>query len=406
MSINEEYEVKIIRRNNEGEGVCKINDIVVFVNGALEDEQVKIKIDRVEKNYAHAKTLDIISISKNRVEPKCPYYGKCGGCNIMHEDYKSQLNFKKQKIKSILKKICDLDIDLDIEPSEEFYYRNKVTLKVENEKIGFFKNNTNDIVDIDMCSLANSNINNIIKRLKKFITLNNKNDISEIMIRNCENNIMLSLDNLNENLIDLFIKDFNDISIYIKNRSITGTPKLIQEQNDMKFYISPKSFFQVNKTVSEKLFNFVKENVKENNVLDLYSGTGTIALILSKSAKKVIGIEVVKDAVKDANENLKLNEINNVKFICGKVENKIDEIKNESIDTIILDPPRSGSDKKSLKTILEINPKRIIYVSCNPVTLARDYNVLKDNYKLEKIKAFDMFPQTEHVETVMVLERK
>ena len=406
MGINDIYEVNVLRRNNEGEGVAIINDIVVFISGALENENVKIKIDKVEKNYAHANVIEIIKKSENRVEPTCPYYKFCGGCDIMHENYGSQLNFKKEKIKSIFKKLCNENIDLEIVSSNELNYRNKVTLRVKNDKIGFYKNKTNEIIEIEKCIIANSNINEIIKKLKDFIKENKDNNINEVMIRTCNNKSMIVINDINKKLEEDFINTFKNKSIYINNKLVNGNDKIIQSQNDLKFDISPKSFFQVNKEVSEKLFNYVKEEVSGKNVLDLYSGTGTISLILSKSANKVFGIEIVKDAVMDANDNLKLNDINNVSFICGKVEDKIDLIKNEKIDTVILDPPRSGSDKKSLKTILEINPKEIIYVSCNPVTLARDYNVLKENYNIKTIIAFDMFPQTHHVETVMILERK
>lgn len=404
MTINDEYTVDIIRRNNEGDGVTKIDDLIVFVKGALEGETVKIKIDKVEKNYARSSTFKIINQSSNRRDAICPYYSNCGGCNLMQENYESQLNFKKEKIKSILNKISNETIDLDIVYDKEYYYRNKVTLKVENDKIGYYKNKTNELVEISKCFIASDEINNILEKLKIFIKKNKNNNIRKIMIRSLSSKNMIVLDDIKEELVNEFINIFKNESIYIKDKCITGNEKLIQKQNDLLFYVSPKSFFQVNKNISEKLYEYVSNNVKCENVLDLYSGTGTISIIVSKTAKMVTGIEVNKDAVKDANENLKLNNIKNVKFICGKVEDNISDIKN--IDTIILDPPRSGSDKKSLKTILQINPNKIIYISCNPVTLARDYNTLKDNYIIKQVKAFDMFPNTNNVETVMILEKK
>jgi 23S rRNA (uracil1939-C5)-methyltransferase len=323
-------------------------------------------------------------------------------------NYESQVNFKKDKVKSIFKKISNIDIDIkDIIYDKEYNYRNKVTLKVKNDKIGLYREKTNDIINVDKCLLLDNKINDELIKLELFIHRYKNNNISEIMIRVINYKIMLSLDTINKEVRDSFINNFDHVeSIYINNKLVYGNEFLKETINNLEFNISPKSFFQVNKNIMTKMYDKVISYIDGGTTLDLYSGTGTISMLASKTSDEVIGIEVVKDAVKDANNNIELNNIKNVSFICDKVENKIEDLKNKKIDNIIMDPPRSGSDKKSLNSILEIEPKQIIYISCNPVTLARDYNTLQEKYKIKEITLFDMFPNTYHVETVMVLERK
>jgi len=408
MHLEDTYEVKIIRLNNEGLGVALVDKFVVFVKNALVDEIVKIRITEVNDNYAKADVINYIETSSDRVIPSCPFYEKCGGCNLMHMNYESQISFKKDKVKSIFKKISNIDIDIkDIIYDKEYNYRNKVTLKVKNDKIGLYREKTNDIINVDKCLLLDNKINDELIKLELFIHRYKNNNISEIMIRVINDKIMLSLDTINKEVRDSFINNFDHVeSIYINNKLVYGNEFLKENINDLEFNISPKSFFQVNKNIMTKMYDKAISYIKGGTTLDLYSGTGTISMLASKTSDEVIGIEVVKDAVKDANNNIELNIIKNVSFICDKVENKIDELKNKKIDNIIMDPPRSGSDKKSLNSILEIEPKQIIYISCNPVTLARDYNTLKEKYSIKEITLFDMFPNTYHVESLMVLERK
>ena len=407
MKVNDIYDTKILRLNNEGEGIGIVEGITTFIPNALPKETVKIKINNIYDNYATGNLVEIIEKSSDRVDPICPYFFNCGGCNLMHLNYEKQLEFKKEKIENIFKKISNENIKIkNIYSNKNLYYRNKVVLKVDKNKKEFYKEKTNEIINIDNCFIVDKKINEVILQIKEFINKYIDNKISEIMIRVIDNKIMISLGNISLDYKDLFVDKFNFIiSIYINNNLIKGDKVLVEEIDDLKFNISPKSFFQVNKEISKMMYEKAVSYIDESDTtLDLYSGTGTITMLLSKKSKKVIGIEVVKDAVKDANENIKNNNINNVEFICDKVENKIDKLKD--IDNIVMDPPRSGSDKKTLRTLLEINPQKIIYISCNPVTLARDYNILKEKYTLKEINAYDMFPNTYHVETVMVLEKK
>lgn len=398
MSINDIYEVNIIRRNNEGEGIAKIDDMIVFVQNALEDEIVKIKIDRIEKNFAHAQMQEIISKSKNRITPVCPYYKDCGGCSLMHENHESQLNFKKQKVIGLFEKVAREKINPNIYSFNELNYRNKVTLKVINNKIGFYKQNTNELVNIDKCLLADNRINDLIKELSKY-DINDTN----IMIRICNNKLMINFDKLdNKKLIDELDVD----AFYINNKLVKGN-SIYEVIDNFKFKVSPKSFFQVNQEVMNNLYKKALSYINSNDLtLDLYSGTGTLSILVSNKSKRVIAIEKEESAVADANDNLKLNNINNVIFICGKVEDKISSLKKEKIDNIIIDPPRKGINKKGIDVIREIKPNNLIYISCDPNTLVRDYNLLKDIYDLKAINLYDMFPQTYHIESLMVLERK
>lgn len=410
MLVNDIYITEIIRQNNEGFGVAKINNFTVFVPFALPNEKVLIKITEIKKNYATANLEEVIESSIDRRIPLCPYFYECGGCNLMHQSYESQLEFKKNKINSIFKKICNIDVNLDeIKSYNNLNYRNKVVFKVDKDKIGFYKPKTNDLVDIAECKIADEKINSCLKEIRGFIKENKDNNISEIMIRVCNDELMLSIDKLKESLYDKFIELFSKKvnSIYINKKLKHGTPNLNQKMNNLVFDISPKSFFQVNIKTAENLYKEALKNVKEKNItVDLYSGTGTITCILSKNSRRVIGIESVVSAVKDAKNNMILNGVDNVEFKCGKVEDLIDEIKDLNIDVLIMDPPRGGSDKKTLKSIIDIGPKELVYISCNPVTLARDYNILKEAYEIEKITGFDMFPNTYHVECVCVLNRR
>ncbi|MBR4350896.1 MAG: class I SAM-dependent RNA methyltransferase [Bacilli bacterium] len=399
-------EVKILRLNNEGEGIASIDGKLCFIKGALPNELVNIEIIEDKGNYFIGKLLNVVTSSENRVIPKCPYYDKCGGCELMHQVNNKNLEFKQDKVKGIFKKICELDINPEIYSFNELNYRNKVTLKVSNNELGYYEEKTHNIVDIDNCLLLDNKINEVITILRGFIQ-NKDHNITEIMIRSISNEIMISFDNLNPIYKDELLTLFHNESIYINGELISGNKSLIETIEDYKFYVSPESFFQVNTVTFKELYKYVISKLdNEETALDLYSGTGTISILMSKYFNKVYGIEVSHSSIEDANENLKLNEITNVEFIEGKVEDKIDLLKELKVDTVIMDPPRSGSDNKSLTSIMKINPKKIIYISCNPVTLARDYNVLKEQYSLKSIDLFDMFPETSHVETVMVLEKK
>ncbi len=409
MELGKEIIVDIIRFNNEGDGVGIYNDLVIFVKGALIDEKVHIKITDIKKNYAVGKLIGILVPSEERVMPVCPYYNQCGGCDIMHMSENLQIEFKKKKIEDIFKKVCNKEVEVkEVYSENNLYYRNKVFLRVSGNEIGYYKNKSNELIDIEKCMICDEKINEVITKIREFIGYYKSHKINEVMIRIARDEIMVYLDNLNKRWYAKFIERLNQVnSIYVGKDLIYGIDTINQKLNDLVFDISPKSFFQVNPKVAEKMFEFALKRVVDQNItVDLYSGTGTIAMGLAKRSRRVIAIESNKNAVEDAKSNMLFNDVDNIDFKLGKVEDLIDELKEINIDTLVLDPPRTGSDKKSLKALLKIKPKCIIYISCNPVTLARDYNVIRSMYDISDIKGFDMFPNTRHVETVMVLEKK
>lgn len=406
-----EYIVDILRENDEGLGIAKIDNMTVFVRNAIIGEKVKVQIIKTQKNFLLAEAVEIIEKSDSRVIPICPYYNICGGCDIMHMNYDKQANFKINRVKHIFKKIYGKDITIQkLVQDKQFNYRNKVVLRVKNNILGFYKNKTNELFDCKSCIISSDNINEVIKIIREFINKNINHNINEIMIRQSDTNkVMICIDNINNNLKQKFLHELSKYdfisSIYINNSLEYGLDKIIVNCCRLKFEVSPKSFFQVNYQMAEKLYNYVLDNIEEpRTALDLYCGTGTITSIISKKCSKVIGIEIIKEAVENANKSKELNNIKNIEFICGKVEDLIDNIKE--LELLVMDPPRSGSDRKTLKFICNILPKKIIYISCNPVTLVRDLKQLDSYYNIKNIKLFDMFPQTHHVECVCVLNRR
>ena len=364
-----------------------------IVNGYATKKEVEAIITKEKKNYMEGVVIDYIKKSPLRVKSNCPYYDKCGGCDLLHLSYIEQLKYKENKVKEIIKKFSGLECVNNIVGSKQFNYRNKITLQVKNG-IGYFQKKSNDIVNIDYCLLVDDKINLIINGLKKI----DVSDVKKIVIRvtNLESMVVF-YGNINSNI------DLDVDTIIINGKVIKGNGYIREEINDFKFIISPTSFFQVNNVGMINIYNKVLEYVDGGNVLDLYCGTGTIGIYVSKKANKVLGIELNKEAIKDALINKKLNSINNIDFISGDVGTVLSQNKFKS-DIVIVDPPRAGLDSKSIDNIIKIKPKKIIYVSCDPVTLARDLNILKEKYDVIEITPFDMFGNTYHVECVSLLK--
>ena len=399
----------IDRLDDYGRGITKLDDKTCFVSNALVGEEVNIEINNIKSKYIEANSKEVINKSSNRQVPRCPFYLTCGGCNIMHMNYESQLEFKKNKVEGILHKFADIDgVVKDIIPSDEFNYRNKVTLKVINNKLGYFKDKSNDLVAIDKCLLVSNKINEVINELNSV----NLNNIDEVLIRsNYKDEVLLCLigKNIEKEYYLNHLSDIDNIVIIDNNDKliIKGNDYIIDKIDDMLFKVSVESFFQVNSIQVKNLYDKVLEYAKltgKERVLDLYCGTGTIGMFLSKKAKYVYGIEINESAVKDANYNKKLNNNNNIEFLCEDANKSKNNYKN--IDLVVVDPPRSGLGENAIKTIIDINPKRIVYVSCDPVTLARDLKILQQNYLIKELIPVDMFPNTYHCESITILERK
>ena len=390
----------IEKLDNFGRGITYINDKICFVDNALPNEKVEIEITKEKKKYLEAKIIKILEKSEDRIKPLCPYSNECGGCNLSHLSYEKENDFKYNKVKDLIKKFIKEDIELKgIVYDKEYEYRNKIVLHGNNNVSGQYKKYSNDIVNIDKCLLVNNRINEIIKLLKS-------NSIEEATIKtsNNLNNILLDIKGNINNIDEL--KSKVDVLI-INNKLLSTNKSIISNIGNNKYYLSSNSFFQVNRFLTESLYNEVLNIVKTINpceVLDLYCGTGTIGIYISNYCREIVGVDYNKSNIEDANKNKELNNCNNISFICNKVENIIDNYKD--IDLIIVDPPRSGLDDHTRKILKKMMSKTIIYVSCDPVTLMRDLKDLKEKYNIKYIKPFNMFPRTYHVECISVLERK
>ena len=396
--------INIEKFDHEGRGIGFINNKVVFVEKALPGEIVDIKIIKDNKKYLIAKVNKLIKKSSSRINSECPYFEKCGGCDLLHMNYDLQLRFKENKIKNILHKnlIENVKINNIIPSKNIFFYRNKVVFHVNND-IGFFNKNSNELIKIDNCICVDKLINKEIINFKKL----DLSKIKDITCRVGNNKIMVIINTTNYNLDITPILHINCIYLKINNKYILKSSEkyIYQNINNYIFKISPDAFFQINNAITKELYNKIKDYIGENKkVIDLYCGTGSIGIYVSKN-NEVLGIEINESAIIDAKENKKLNNIKNIDFICSD-SSKIIDYKRFNPDTIIIDPPRAGLNKKTIENILDINPKQIIYVSCNPITLVRDLKILKERYSITEITPFDMFPNTKHVETLCVLERK
>lgn len=393
-------EILIEKLDNEGNGLSHIDGKIIFISKCLEGELVDIDIIKETKKYYVGKLNKVIIPSKKRIDPLCKHFNKCGGCNLLNLEYKDTLEYKENKIKEIFKKYLNYNLNVNvIESGNKLNYRNKLILHIENNKLGLIDEN-NKVFNIDECYLVNKSINNIIGYIKS-LNINN----GKVQIRsNDKDELLISIDTKDK--IDL--KNINDNikGIILNNKVIYGEDYFIETINNLKFKVSYNSFFQINRDINSKLFNIINDNINNNDkVLDLYCGVGSIGINASLKANKVLGIDNLESNIKDANDNKKLNNIKNIEFIYGDAS-IFPKYIDKDIDTIIVDPPRNGLNKFTLKNILEYKPKKLIYVSCDPFTLVRDLKELMNIYNINKYYLLDMFPYTHHIESVIFLERK
>lgn len=404
------YKVEVTKLDHQGRGIAKINDKIIFIPNALPEETVDVDIILEKKKYYEGIIKETINASDKRIKSICPYFEECGGCQFLNMNYQDSLDYKQNKVEEIMNKYLGIKIKINniVACDNNLYYRNKTTFQVKND-IGFFKEKTNTLIPVDKCYISDIKINDIYKAIKDNIDLTN---VKQVIIRATKNTlesmVVFKTSNYidNKKIIDI-LKNKVD-SIYINDELIYGKGKIIENLCNKNFYISPSSFFQVNTLQAEKLYNKASAYAdikKEDTVLDLYCGTGTIGIVASDKAKKVIGIELNKEAIKDANENKKLNNINNIEFYAGDV-GKILNKNNYKPDIIIVDPPRAGLDSLALAQILNIRPKKLVYVSCDLMTLARDLKLLSNDYDILELTPVDMFPYTAHVESVCALKLK
>ena len=379
-----------------GRGIIKDNNKVIFVDKALPKDIIDYEIIKDKKKYCEARIKKIIKESPFRIKVKCPYYEYCGGCDFLHCKDIVEKDFKINKAIELFGR-CDGYFDTN------FNYRNKVTLHIKNNKIGYFKEKSNDIININSCLIVNPLINKIIDKLNKIDF--SKYKITKIIIKCNLDNILLYLDS---EVDSDFIDCFNDVNtIIVKDKIIKGNGYINEIIDNKVFKITPHAFFQVNKDGLRHILNIIKEYIESkniNNMLDLYCGASLWGILLSDYCNKITGIEINKEACDNALINIKKNNISNIKIINGKVEDYINNFKN--IDLIIVDPPRSGLDKKTVDYLKKINANYLIYVSCDMLSLKRDLDILSDNYDIDKLYLVNMFKKTYHCEVVTILERR
>lgn len=459
---NDVLEIEITDQGTTGEGIGKVSGYTLFVKDTVIGDVAKVKVMKAKKNYAFARLVEIVKPSKYRVEPLCPVAKSCGGCQLQAMNYQQQLKFKQEKVFNNIRRIGGVEDfvmkpimgmeELCVKGHEEngpFHYRNKAQFPVGRDKegkiiSGFYAGRTHSIISVNDCLLGTGVNRTVMDIVKMYMTLEgvkpydevtHKGVVRHVLIREGKHTgqvmvcIIINGDKLPQvdRLVEQLLKvsGMTDISLNInkeKSNVILGDkiinlygPGYIEDYiGDVKFRISPLSFFQVNPVQTEKLYSKAMEYAKltgSETVWDLYCGIGSISLFLAKNARKVIGVEIVEPAVEDAKVNARINNIENVDFISGAAEDVVPEYfqkhKGEpecNPDVIVVDPPRKGCDEKLLNTMVLMAPKRIVYVSCDSATLARDIKWLSDKgYKLVEATPCDMFGQSVHVETVALL---
>lgn len=393
-------EKEILKLDDFGRGITYVDNVVTFVKNTIPKDIIDLKITKSHKRYNEGIPTKIIKPSPLRIKPFCPYFSKCGGCTLQNLSYEETLKYKKEKvIKYFAKNKIEIN-PITIPNDTKTFYRNKISLKVENFKIGFYEEQTHNIISIDACMITNKIINKTIPLIKTFNIIN-----GDVTIRcNSKDDVLIIINTKDKLTINKSL--LNDkINIVLNNKKIYNNDYLLETVNDITYKISYDSFFQVNINTASKLFKIIEDNTKNDDiVLDLYGGVGTLGLSASKKAKEVLSVEIVPNATENGKYNAKLNNITNTKFITSDASNFKNNL-NFNFNKLILDPPRSGLTTDVINLIKEHNPKEIIYVSCDYHTQVRDIKKL-EKYKTTKSYIIDMFSYTYHVETVLILKKE
>ncbi len=435
---------------HEGSGVAKVEGYPIFVPFGLPGEKARIKVTKINKGYAFGRLMELLEESSDRVEPPCPIYRQCGGCQLQHLSYEGQLKAKEKMVREIMARIGKLP-DVPVHPVlgmiEPWNYRNKAQVPVGEMEgglvAGFYAKRSHEIINMDECLIQVTENDDTIRtvkaicekyRVRAYDERNHKGLLRHIMVRHGQvtGEIMVVLVTRTPELphareiikeiidsvpgVKSIIQNVNSLKTNVilgsKTSVLWGAEVIYDYIGDVKFAISPRSFYQVNPTQTKVLYDKTLEYANltgDETVIDAYCGIGTISLFLAQKAKKVYGVEIVPEAIEDAKKNAELNGITNVEFAVGSAETVIPAWYEEGItaDVLVVDPPRKGCDENLLNTIAEMKPKKVVYVSCNPATLARDLMYLEEHgYKTVEVQPVDMFPQTMHVESVAKLVLK
>lgn len=396
IKIGDIKEVNIISNTNLGDGVGRIENKPIYIKNAVSKDKLEVRITRVNKKYLQGEIVKIVKESEDRVKPLCPYFPKCGGCTFWNVNINKENEIKENYIKRLFPNVKVNTIIAN----NEINYRNKVTFHIHNGKLGYYQKNSNNLVIIDECLILNKEIN----KIKKYLETLDLTKVTEIMIRYSNNYDELLINFKGQ------LKDYNNLkkiknikSIYINNDLVYGNPTIKEKINNLEFLIGPNSFFQINTNMIANLYNSIKNFITpSSSLLDLYCGTGTIGIYLNEYFEHILGIDIVKENIENAFLNKEINKIDNISF----QHKDASSIENTYFDVVIVDPPRAGLGEKTKEHLLNINSKIIIYVSCNPNTLKKDIEKLKEKYQLVEITPVNMFPKTEHIECVSLLIHK
>lgn len=447
MKLNDEYKVMIESFDMNGLGVCHLDNKVVFVENAMEKEEAIIKITSIHSKYVFSKAIEILKKSPHRILDLEETNKLSGEADLIHVDYETELKIKENKVKTTIKTNSNYKINPIIKSDNPYNYRNKVMvpfgeIKEDDERevvYGFYAKKSHNIIPIENDILTNETSSQILYLIQRYLMLFNvsiydeikqKGIFREVMIRNTINNdfmvvLVTTVNHDFQRLVEMLTSEFNEIkSIYLninsKNTNVVlsddfrllyGNPTIKENILGLDFEVYPASFMQVNHNQCEKLYEEafrLADLKKDMNVIDAYCGMGSITLNIAKNVKHVYGIEIVPDAIKNANNNKIINNISNATFICGACEDEIKKLVNkEKIDLIFFDPPRKGCAKEFLDTVISMKIPKIIYISCGISTAARDIKILEENgYELKEITPCDLFSKTSHVESITLLARK
>lgn len=395
-----------------GFSIGKWKDKVVLIKGAIPGEEVEASIENEKSDYFIAKTLKVIKQSPDRITPECEYFGVCGGCHYQYISYARQVRLKEEILQDCIKRIAKIETQVSDSIFHEipWGYRYRGQFKVVDKKIGFYREKTRDIVDIKRCPLMVNEINNCLDAIHDaFLTRGNDllQHISDIHIA-C-GDVIAFLITAKDMKIDLkrlaeSLPDMISLSIFCNGKifSLHGRDYITLNLNGLKYTVSPMSFFQSHWRLNKVVVDFVKKSLQpleDKKILDLYSGAGNFSIPLAQISKEVIAIEENPYAVIDGKRNIKINQIKNCEFICIPVENA----HIQKADIIVVDPPRSGLTNKTVEKLLNSSAEKIVYISCNPSTLARDIKKLIKKYEIESLRMIDFFPQTYHIEAICFL---
>ncbi|WLR44364.1 23S rRNA (uracil(1939)-C(5))-methyltransferase RlmD [Bacillus carboniphilus] len=449
---NEYYNVQFEDLTHDGAGVAKVDGFPIFVQGALPDEKGKIKVIKVKKGFAFGRLMELTEQSKERQDAPCPIYKQCGGCQLQHLSYQGQLDYKQKQVKDVLKRIGKLDLEkVKVHPTlgmeDPWNYRNKAQVPVGEREgglvAGFYQQRSHEIINMERCLIQQAENDHVVQAVKEICERFGIKAYDEKKHKGWLRHIIVRYGYVSGQMMLVFVTKTSDFphtkallqeitSQFSMIRSIVqnvnskrtnvifgeetnvlfGSEYIYDKIGDIEFAISARSFYQVNPEQTRVLYDKALEYAEltgEESVIDAYCGIGTISLFLAQKAKQVFGVEIVPEAIEDAKRNAELNGMSNAEFAVGQAEEVIPTWYKEGnkAEVIVVDPPRKGCDEALLQTIIDMKPKRVVYVSCNPSTLARDLHILEQGgFETKEVQPVDMFPHTSHVETVALIELK